>query len=80
MESVPLDSLQYLLANRDLGSEIDDNGVEIGVDGTVGSFSAVLATSEEMRVQFINQNGTLLYEVREQRVSVCSAKWPWLCH
>ena len=36
MDEVPAGSLRYLLGNPDLQRNIDDNGIEEGVNGTVG--------------------------------------------
>jgi len=61
MDSAPSDSLKYLLANPNVTSQIDDDGVEISVNGTVGGFSSVIITKQNMTVRFHDQNGTVLY-------------------
>jgi len=43
------------------GSQIDDDGVEQGINGTVGSFTSIVATSSALQVTFYNQNGKVLY-------------------
>ena len=59
-DDIPTDGLQYVMAN--FGSEsIDDDGIEVGINGTIGGFSSVIATSDSMTVLFHNQNGTVLY-------------------
>lgn len=59
--TVPPGSLQYLLANTNLTYAIDDDGVEEGVNGTVGGFSSIYITKQNMTVKYHNQNGTVLY-------------------
>ena len=60
MADVPGEALLYLIA--DTGpKKIDDDGIEEGVDGTIGGFSTVIATSTSMTVTYYNQNGTVLY-------------------
>ena len=61
MDGAPAGSLKYLLANPNATSQIDDDGVEIGVNGTVGGFSSVILTKQNMTVRFHDQNGTVLY-------------------
>lgn len=50
-----------MLSNENSTSTIDDDGIEIGVNGTVGGFSSVVITKHNMTVRFHDQNGTVLY-------------------
>ena len=50
-----------MLSNENETSIIDDDGIEIGVNGTVGGFSRVIITKQNMTVRFHDQNGTILY-------------------
>ena len=53
--------MRYLLSNENATSDIDDDGYEIGVNGTVGGFSSVYITKQNMTVRFHDQNGTVMY-------------------
>jgi hypothetical protein len=53
--------MRYLLSNENATSSIDDDGFEIGINGTVGGFSSVYITKQNMTVRFHDQNGTVLY-------------------
>jgi hypothetical protein len=59
--SIPPGALRYLLSNENATSQIDDDGFEIGVNGTVGGFSSIYITKENMTVRYHDQNGTVLY-------------------
>ena len=58
---MPAGALLYLKANNNETHTIDDDGVEVGVEGTLGGFSSVYITKENMTVTFYDQNGTVLY-------------------
>lgn len=61
-QGVPKESLKYLMGNTDLSVSIDDNyKEEVGIDGTTGGFTGVIATKNAMTVVFYNQDGTVLY-------------------
>lgn len=61
MDTAPVDSLKYLLANPNITSQIDDDGVEVGVNGTVGGFTSVILSKQNMTVRFHDQHGAVLY-------------------
>lgn len=62
MDTLPTqESLLYLMGNTG-HDDIDDDGIEEGINGTIGGFSGVVATKSAMTVTFYNQNGTVLYE------------------
>lgn len=60
-DTIPPGALRYLLSNENATSEIDDDGFEVGVNGTVGGFSSIYITKNNMTVRFHDQNGTVLY-------------------
>lgn len=53
-------SLRFLISDIESG-KIDDDGYEVGVDGTVGGFSTIIASKAEMKVVFYNQDAKVLY-------------------
>lgn len=61
MDTAPPGALRYLLSNENMTSQIDDDGIEVGVNGTVGGFTSIYITKQNMTVKYHNQNGTLLY-------------------
>eukprot|EP01038_Epipyxis_sp_PR26KG_P004507 gene4507-6369_t len=61
MNEAPGNSLKYLISNDDFTVNIDDDHVEEGINGTVGGFSSIIITKQQMVVNFINQNQTVLY-------------------
>jgi len=49
-DGVPDGSLRYLMANTDLDNSIDDDGYEVGVNGTIGGFTGVKVSTHSMAV------------------------------
>lgn len=60
-DGIPPGGLRYLLSNENATSQIDDDGFEIGVNGTVGGFTSIYISKQNMTVRFHDQNGTVLY-------------------
>lgn len=54
-------NVKYILGNPDYSVEIDDDGFEKGINGTIGGFSSVVASSSSLTVTYYNQNGQILF-------------------
>jgi hypothetical protein len=52
--------LKYLIADT-TSVKIDDDGYEVGVNGTIGGFSTIIVTAESMTVTYYNQKSEVLY-------------------
>lgn len=61
-EDIPTDSLKYFIANTDPSTNIDDDNYEVGVDGTVGSFTTIMMDKDSMNITFYNQDNKILYQ------------------
>jgi hypothetical protein len=62
LNEVPANGLlKFLFANQDLSKEIDDDHVEVGVNGTVGGYCGIVASKDSMTVSFYSQDSSVLY-------------------
>lgn len=61
-QDIPEDSLKYFIANTNAAINIDDDNIEVGVNGTVGGFTTIIIDKNVMNITFYNQDGKILYQ------------------